>query len=221
MPFGNSRDESRRDSGAKPRVARNELPWEKRVATNNPNGVAARWWLRDTTPSGLKTVRTPTQGSSFLATLGWRPQSLWDCRTAGPPAVPHGSGLARNIRKALTPNGTLSHSEGERNGVSALTPIPLDGSGVVSPGKQTALIKGRWTGKVKRARNGFPAGGLCPEPPTLRRRLRGPKVRLRANTICFALRRQPCASLRHLSRTFWRELACRDPICAVFPGLRS
>ena len=99
----NSRDESRRDSVTKPKVARNELPWERRAAANNPNGVAAWWRPGDATPLGLKTVRTPTQGSSFLATLGCSPQSLRDCRTAGRSIVPRGSGLARNIRKAETP----------------------------------------------------------------------------------------------------------------------
>ena len=43
MPFGNSRDESQRDSAPKPRVASRELPWEKRVVSANPNGVVARW----------------------------------------------------------------------------------------------------------------------------------------------------------------------------------
>ena len=69
MPFGNSNAESQRDSGSKPRVARNELPWENAPQTDNPNGVAARHRKRDTTPLGLKTFPRPTQGSSCLATL--------------------------------------------------------------------------------------------------------------------------------------------------------
>src|SRR5215471_10271230 len=32
------------------------------------------------TPSGFRRFCSPTQGSSFLATLGWRTQSLWDCK---------------------------------------------------------------------------------------------------------------------------------------------
>jgi hypothetical protein len=32
------------------------------------------------TPSGFGTLRLPTQGSSYLATLGWRTQSRWDCK---------------------------------------------------------------------------------------------------------------------------------------------
>ena len=102
MPFGNSRDESQRDSAPKPRVASRELPWEKPVVSANPNGVVARWRRWDTTPLGLKIARTLTQGSlADSATLGWRTQSLWDCRTIGLSVVPHGTGLARNIRKAL------------------------------------------------------------------------------------------------------------------------
>ena len=70
MPFGNSLAESQRDSGSKPRVARNELPWETGSQANNPNGVAARLRKRDTTPLGLKPAGAATQGSSCLATLG-------------------------------------------------------------------------------------------------------------------------------------------------------
>jgi len=102
MPFGNSRDESQRDSAPKPRVASRELPWEKRVVSANPNGVVARWRRWDTTPLGLKIARTLTQGSlADSATLGWRTQSLWDCRAIGLSVVPYGTDLARNIRKAL------------------------------------------------------------------------------------------------------------------------
>src|SRR6266550_1260561 len=79
MRFGNSRVESQRDSGSKPRVARNELPWERWAKAHNPNGVVAGPRNPDTTPLGLKTALATTQGSSFLATLGWKTQSLWDC----------------------------------------------------------------------------------------------------------------------------------------------
>ena len=78
MPFGNSNAESQRDSGLKPRVARNELPWEMGPWANNPTGVAARRRHRGATPLGLKIFTAVTQGSSFLATLGWKTQSLWD-----------------------------------------------------------------------------------------------------------------------------------------------
>ena len=101
-PCGMIRAESQRDSAPKPRVASRELPWEKRVVSVNPNGVVARWRRGDTTPLGLKIARTLTQGSlADSATLGWRTQSLWDCRTTGLSVVPYGNGLARNTRKAL------------------------------------------------------------------------------------------------------------------------
>src|ERR1051326_495113 len=35
------------------------------------------------TPSGFRYLGPPTQGSSFLATLGWRTQSLWDWKALG------------------------------------------------------------------------------------------------------------------------------------------
>ena len=101
MPFGMIRAESQRDSAPKPRVASCELPWEKRVVSANPNGVASWWRTGDTTPLGLKIARTLTQGSlADSATLGWRTQSLWDCRTSGLSGVPYGNGRAGNIRKA-------------------------------------------------------------------------------------------------------------------------
>ena len=78
MPFGNSFEESQRDSGSKPKVARNELPWVIVANPINPNGVAAAVSL-DATPLGLMICVRPTQGSSFLATLGWRTHSRWDC----------------------------------------------------------------------------------------------------------------------------------------------
>ena len=71
-----SRRESQRDSDLKPKVARNELPWGKR-GMNQPErscGLA----IADTTPLGLMITGTITQGSSFLATLGRKTQSLWD-----------------------------------------------------------------------------------------------------------------------------------------------
>ena len=90
-PFGRSVTESQRDSGSKPRVARDEPPWETGPEANNPNGVAAQPGKRDATPLGLGIYRAATQGSSCLATLGWRTQSLWDCRTVflsgGTPAL--------------------------------------------------------------------------------------------------------------------------------------
>ena len=104
MLCGIVRAESQRDSDPKPRIASRELPWEKRVVSPNPND-SARWRRGDTTPLGLKIARTLTQGSlADSATLGWRTQSLWDCRAIGLSVVPYGTGLARNIRKALRLN---------------------------------------------------------------------------------------------------------------------
>ena len=94
-------DQSQRDSGSKPKVARNELPWGTWRKTNNPNGVAARRLKPDATPLGLKTIWSGTQGSSFLATLGWKTQSLWDCKTGGFSNVPPEFPFDRNFRKAL------------------------------------------------------------------------------------------------------------------------
>ena len=101
MPFGNSRVESQRDSGAKPRVARHALPWETAPQAHNPNGVAAQPGEPDATPLGLKTFRAATQGRRCAPTLGWRTQSLWDCRTADFPGIPSVSSLVWNSRKAL------------------------------------------------------------------------------------------------------------------------
>jgi hypothetical protein len=50
-----------------------------RVMNTRPTGVVARW-PRGGITLGLQIARTLTQGSSRLATLGWRTQSLWDCR---------------------------------------------------------------------------------------------------------------------------------------------
>ncbi len=81
MIFGISNDESQRDSGLKPRVARNELPWENKSHINNPNGVVARQTVSSwCNPVGVEIYWPDTQGSSFLATLGSVTQSRWDCR---------------------------------------------------------------------------------------------------------------------------------------------
>ena len=45
---------------------------------SNPNGVASRFQGLATTPLGLFGLAAMSQGSSFLATLGFRPESLWD-----------------------------------------------------------------------------------------------------------------------------------------------
>ena len=70
----------------------------------NPNGVASWWQTADTTPLGLKIARELTQGSSCLATLGWRTQSRWDCRTPGLSVVPHDDG--RTAAVLVSPMGS-------------------------------------------------------------------------------------------------------------------
>ena len=85
--FGNSKAESQRDSGSKPKVARNELPWVTARWVFNPNGVAARCPDRAATPLGLLVCGPGSQGSSFLATLGFAPESPWDSATKFPKGI--------------------------------------------------------------------------------------------------------------------------------------
>ncbi len=70
--------QSQRDCVVQPRVARNELPWVLGSGFINPNGVESRIGNQAATPSGLFTFGHLSQGSSFLATLGFGPESLWD-----------------------------------------------------------------------------------------------------------------------------------------------
>src|SRR5258708_35600311 len=66
--------ESQRDSATKPRVARNELPWENaRDIGDNPEKVMADDHGNTTMPQprwGCELSVTLTQGSPFLETLG-------------------------------------------------------------------------------------------------------------------------------------------------------
>ena len=70
--------QSQRDCVFQPRVARNELPWVSGRMDFNPNGVVSRLRRRAATPLGLFAVGHVSQGSSFLTTLGYEPESLWD-----------------------------------------------------------------------------------------------------------------------------------------------
>lgn len=74
-------NESQRDSGSKPKVARHELPWVNVAHTvPNPNGVASVRRARSPQPRwGWQNLPRLTQGSPCGATLGWRTQSRWDC----------------------------------------------------------------------------------------------------------------------------------------------
>ena len=136
LPFGNSSAESQRDSVPKPRVASRELPWEKRVVSANPNGVVARWRSGDTTPLGLRIARTLTQGSlADSATLGWRTQSLWDCRTTGLSVVPYGNGRAGNIRKETCATGLRCGGRMVSKVSDMVIPSRVSGSTRSAPGR--------------------------------------------------------------------------------------
>src|SRR6266853_1115385 len=89
MPFGNSIQRSRaskapavpqsqRDCVCQPRVARNELPWVAARSVSNPDEVVSRFHGLAATPLGLFALAAMSQGSSFLATLGFWLESLWD-----------------------------------------------------------------------------------------------------------------------------------------------
>jgi hypothetical protein len=116
--------ESQRDSGSKPKVARHELPWVAVVRNFfNPNGVVAASWSTVPQPRwGWGNLIQLTQGSSFVATLGWRTQSRWDCRQR------RNQNLVRREREAaesgqlvLTSALTCVLSPGERNSRSRVS----------------------------------------------------------------------------------------------------
>ncbi len=56
----------------------NELPWVIANPIFNPNGVVSRFLRRAATPLGLCACGASSQGSSGLATLGFKPESRWD-----------------------------------------------------------------------------------------------------------------------------------------------
>ena len=64
----------------------------------NRNAVVAKMNREVETEVGLNPVGVEihfdavSQGSSFLATLGWKTQSLWDCRNARPISHSHAGG---------------------------------------------------------------------------------------------------------------------------------
>ena len=72
--------QSRRDCIVQPRVARHELPWEGHVkSAATPTGLHRRCPRVDTTPLGLTGhSNILTRGSSCLATLGLKIESLRD-----------------------------------------------------------------------------------------------------------------------------------------------
>jgi hypothetical protein len=73
--------QSQRDCVLQPKVARNELPWERYAQESNLNGVVARRRSPMPQPCWGCDSRRLTQGGSFLATLGFEAESLWDSWT--------------------------------------------------------------------------------------------------------------------------------------------
>src|SRR5205814_6971332 len=83
--------QSQRDCVTQPRVARNELPWVKVTDNSQPQrgcGMVLFPLSSATTLSGLAPMwRAFSQGSSFLATLGFVAESLWDSTAGGNPSL--------------------------------------------------------------------------------------------------------------------------------------
>ena len=88
-------EESQRDSGAKPKVARHELPWEYDAKFPlTPTGLRRIGGRRRTQPRwgcGLRVIAT--QGSARRATLGWRMESTSAVKFRLPSALVVGRGL--------------------------------------------------------------------------------------------------------------------------------
>ena len=92
-----ARAESQGDSVSKPRVARNELPWVNHAARPQPQrGCVHCAWSQATTPLGLTLPDLFSQGSSFLATLGWMTLPRW-----GKPAT-RTDGERQTLQNAVT-----------------------------------------------------------------------------------------------------------------------
>ena len=70
--------QSQRDCDLQPRVATKELPWVWVANVFNPNGVCVAFFHSRHNPVGVVFIVAFSQGSSFLATLGFEPESLWD-----------------------------------------------------------------------------------------------------------------------------------------------
>lgn len=91
--------QSQRDCIHQPRVARNELPWVGCSRDFQPQRGCT--FL---TPTGCNPFRvddicfTISQGSSFLATLGYMMESLWDS--------PTGARQARDLEQTIASNVT-------------------------------------------------------------------------------------------------------------------
>ncbi len=106
--------QSQRDCGAQPRVGRNDLPWVIAGKVFNANGVVPRPH-RAATPSGLGACDLLSQGSSFLATLGFKPESRWDSSLEFPNGISAGPQFLRH-----TQSTELESSVNPQTGMSAL-----------------------------------------------------------------------------------------------------
>ena len=78
QPMQSAFHQYQRDCALQPKVARDELPWVTERPVFNPNGVVAGDSECAATPLGLWADSAVSQGSSFLATLGFVTESLWD-----------------------------------------------------------------------------------------------------------------------------------------------
>ena len=106
--------QSQRDCVLQPRVARHELPWVADDSVFNPNGVAPCCRRQAATPLGLLSNRTISQGSSSLATLGCKPESLWDSIIAFSKDIRFCFGAWMGCILTLFLSGSLSSLGGRR-----------------------------------------------------------------------------------------------------------
>src|SRR6266478_533370 len=96
--------ESQRDSATKPRVARNELPWDHAPGSTTtlkglwPTGTGSA--ARPQPRWGCETPAAFTQGSSSLATLGFIAESLWDSFQNQNPSLPSARSRGQKIENA-------------------------------------------------------------------------------------------------------------------------
>ena len=94
--------QSQRDCIPQPRVARNELPW-----VNGKRNFQPQRGCILPAPMGCNPFRvddfcfTVSQGSSFLATLGWMMESLWDSPTDAKRARDLEQTIAGNVAEIL------------------------------------------------------------------------------------------------------------------------
>src|SRR6185436_15327748 len=154
---------SQRDCILQPRVARNELPWEAGYEVDiNPNGVAAPGVVVAATPLGLKRkLNEFTQGSSFLATLGYLTESRWDSAKRTPDLwVMH-----RSWTEALLRRFRLAEGRGRFSRAGARCE-----SGAAAPQSKTSQISDDRSWAVPGRTVISPRPRLCPGSDKMRRR---------------------------------------------------